>query len=463
MKPLFHPTVTLLLLISGGVLLSSPSRAQYAGGDGRGDIMSSLNGITASRRILWTGQVNTNWNVPGNWYPTAVPTVTDSIAIEQNGNGVEPYLDQSRNIHSIDFNAAGKKVRTGSYNLTITDRLINPDQFNYVRTDSSGRLIQFIQNNQEITYPCGKSSYNPVSIRNRTNINDWFSARVEDTVYANGYTTGSIIGPHVRRTWYISNSPATANLGQGVDLHLQWNEPEELGPITAPLLYHYNGSGWENPVSAQPTPWIEILDSTRIYHFEGYKKSFSAFMLKDGNNPLPVTLSRWEADCGEEQLVELTWITSAEINNDFFSIERSEDGKDFEAIAHLCGAGNSNQEISYFYTDSSSGGGSFYYRLRQTDFDNGTKVYRMIYISCGSNSDGLFFVYPNPTDDQIHIRGIQEKTTLLIQSLNGAELKKEEISPESPTTRLKQLGAGLYFLKIRSGSETQTQKIFVKP
>lgn len=463
MKPLFHPIATLLLLFSSGVLLPFPSRAQYVGGDGRGDIMSGLNGIIPSSRILWTGQINTDWNLSGNWYPTAVPTATDSIAIEQNGNGVEPYLDQSRSIHSIDFNAAGKKVRTGNYNLTVTDRLINADRFNYVRTDSVGRLIQFIRNEQEIPYPCGRSSYNPASIQNRTGINDWFSVRVQDTVFANGYSIGSIIGPHVRRTWYISNSPATANLAQGVNLRLQWNATDELGQINSPLLYHYNGSGWENPLLSSSTPWLEIQDSTRIYHFEGYKRSFSAFMLKDGNNPLPVTLAHWEADCGEKQQVELTWITSSEINNDFFSIERSEDGKDFEAIAYLCGAGNSNQEISYFYTDSTSGGGSFYYRLRQTDFDNGTKVYRMIYISCGENTGGPFIVYPNPTEDQIHIRGIQEKTTLLIQNLNGVNVKTEEVNPDNPSTHLKKLGAGLYFLKIRNGNETQTQKVFVKP
>ena len=463
MKPLSHPVYTLLILISCGVLQTSPIHGQYLGGDGRGDMMNSLNGIVASKRILWTGLIDTSWSLAGNWYPQSVPLPTDSIAIERNGNGIEPYLDQHRSLHSIDFNDANKKVHTGLYNLTITNRLIDPNERNYIRTKNTGRLFLPLEEGEEKLFPCGNSRYNPVSIKNRTGQFDYYSARVGDTVYADGFYSGSIFTPHIRRTWYISNTAGTANVGQGVDLRFQWNNGEESGVVSSPYLYHYNGNGWENPPASQSTPWIDVSDSSTAFHFEGYKKSFSAFMLREGNNPLPVTLSHWQADCGEEQLVELTWITSSEINNDFFSVERSEDGTGFEPIAYLCGAGNSNQEISYFFKDSTSGGGAFYYRLRQTDYDNGTRVYRMIYISCGTHSGESFKVYPNPTPDQIHISGIQEKTTLLIQNIIGSPVKKVEVTPQSPTTYLKELGAGLYYLKISNQQKTETQKVIVQP
>ena len=39
----------------------------------------------------------------------------------------------------------------------------------------------------------------------------------------------------------------------------------------------------------------------------------------------------------------LEWVTATEINNDYFSLERSRDGLEFSAIARVDGAGNSSQ------------------------------------------------------------------------------------------------------------------------
>ena len=42
--------------------------------------------------------------------------------------------------------------------------------------------------------------------------------------------------------------------------------------------------------------------------------------------------------------VQLTWATSSELNNDFFTLERSLDGQNFEAIAEVGGMGTSNEK-----------------------------------------------------------------------------------------------------------------------
>jgi len=41
----------------------------------------------------------------------------------------------------------------------------------------------------------------------------------------------------------------------------------------------------------------------------------------------------------------LSWVTASEINNDKFVVERSLNGKDFENINEVKGAGNSSQEL----------------------------------------------------------------------------------------------------------------------
>ncbi len=83
---------------------------------------------------------------------------------------------------------------------------------------------------------------------------------------------------------------------------------------------------------------------------------------------LPVELLYFEAkDRGAT--VELQWATAVELNNDFFTVEHSTDGKDFQRIAVLPGAGSTQQKQDYTYTDQSPAPGLNYYRLWQTDYD----------------------------------------------------------------------------------------------
>ena len=47
----------------------------------------------------------------------------------------------------------------------------------------------------------------------------------------------------------------------------------------------------------------------------------------------------------------ISFSTASETNNDYFTIERSGDGRSFESIGEIKGAGNSNQELSYEFVD----------------------------------------------------------------------------------------------------------------
>lgn len=66
---------------------------------------------------------------------------------------------------------------------------------------------------------------------------------------------------------------------------------------------------------------------------------------------------------------ELKWTTASEQNNDFFTIEKTFDGIDFETVGLENGAGNSNEYLNYSLTDYNARKAVNYYRLKQTDFD----------------------------------------------------------------------------------------------
>jgi hypothetical protein len=83
---------------------------------------------------------------------------------------------------------------------------------------------------------------------------------------------------------------------------------------------------------------------------------------------LPITLINFK---GENILGQnhISWSTSTEINNDFFTLERSVDGTTFETVAVIDGAGNSNHTLNYSFLDTRFERTVNYYRLKQTDHD----------------------------------------------------------------------------------------------
>lgn len=76
----------------------------------------------------------------------------------------------------------------------------------------------------------------------------------------------------------------------------------------------------------------------------------------------------------------LNWSTQSELNNDFFTIEKTVNGSEFEIVGIENGAGNSNQYLNYSLVDFDVKKVINYYRLKQTDFDAKYKFSEMISI-----------------------------------------------------------------------------------
>lgn len=93
---------------------------------------------------------------------------------------------------------------------------------------------------------------------------------------------------------------------------------------------------------------------------------------------LPIALSDWKA-YNNIDYNTLKWTTSSEINNDYFTLERSVNGEDWESIHFEYGAGNSSNTVEYTFNDYRySKNDVNFYRLSQTDFDGETIAYNVI-------------------------------------------------------------------------------------
>jgi hypothetical protein len=113
---------------------------------------------------------------------------------------------------------------------------------------------------------------------------------------------------------------------------------------------------------------------------------------------LPVDLGDFKAKVIEDSKVQLNWITYSEINNDYFTVERSEDGLNFEPVLKVSGIGNSTELNSYEAIDTKPLPGISYYRLKQTDYDGKETIEDKILTVRLRGRDSPFTVYPNPSD-----------------------------------------------------------------
>ncbi len=113
--------------------------------------------------------------------------------------------------------------------------------------------------------------------------------------------------------------------------------------------------------------------------WEGFT-SFSEFGLGGGGaNPLPVELSSFTALVNKNNVVTLNWSTATEINNYGFQIQRKNiEGKKWDTIDFIKGAGNSNSPVNYKFEDKGLTSGKYQYRLKQIDIDGNYKYSKVV-------------------------------------------------------------------------------------
>jgi hypothetical protein len=110
--------------------------------------------------------------------------------------------------------------------------------------------------------------------------------------------------------------------------------------------------------------------------------------------PLPVELEVFDG-YHENGVNKLYWVTTTEVNNDYFTIERSRGGTFWEELGTVQGMGNSNNRNEYYYNDDSYVDGINYYKLTQTDFDGNKDTFRIVSINTKYNINNQNYMVIN--------------------------------------------------------------------
>ena len=98
------------------------------------------------------------------------------------------------------------------------------------------------------------------------------------------------------------------------------------------------------------------------------------------NNPLPVELIEFKG-YNKDEVNHLYWIIASEFNNEYFYIEKSSDGENWEYLGEIEGEGVTNVAKIYDFKDLEYNNTLNYYQLTQVDFDGNPKTFSPIVIN----------------------------------------------------------------------------------
>lgn len=264
----------------------------------------------------------------------------------------------------------------------------------------------------------------------------------------------------VWRASEVNGSGTSIDVG-AIDIRLDLTG---LGNITASDLRLLVDSDNDGIFSDETTSSGGIISGaislgSNIYQFTGVSaitdnSRFTLGTINAFQTPLPIDLINFIATPINNESVKLNWQTASETNNDYFTVERSKDGMNWDLVENKKAAGNSSILLNYSIIDKHPYLGISYYRLKQTDFDGKFKNFKMKRVSLQKSSLEVN-IYPNPTNTRLTIKGDpSELKEILVYNVLGQDVthmvNEVEINLSSKIVDLSRLSKGLYYIKTRT-------------
>jgi len=179
---------------------------------------------------------------------------------------------------------------------------------------------------------------------------------------------------------------------------------------------------------------------------------------------LEVDLASFEVRQNEDDIV-LEWTTVMELNNEYFIVERSADGVEYEEIGKVAGAGNSVADIDYEFIDRNPLEGISYYRLKQVDADGRISYSEVRVIMIDTEGDKTrYAIYPNPLPQGQSLfldSNNSGKVMIHIIDSNGRKIYSEKVAAQNHIDT-PELLPGNYMVNLINGEENFSFKLFVR-
>jgi len=411
----------------------------------------------------------------------------------------------SNSFYNLTINNSSGGITLSSNDLVIS-HIINLT--NGIISTGSLKVILTDTNSTGLTHSSGSSSFINGNFRRYFVANtNTYKFPLGNGTSSTNYHPAEIINNNLTGMTYLDASINTiTNSGNNIDTRLstsqgltpiididetaEWNfvpNAEPSGGSYGVNLYVTNFSGLvdnqfcpmkRSSASTDYADWSTFSASTTIpaegaagritNGGNGYAQrtgytTFSKFAIGKGSSPLPIELMAFYGNYNDKK-VELNWSTASEINNDYFTILKSQDGINFFELNRINGNGNSNFINSYQAFDPDPFVGINYYQLKQTDFDGMYSLSDVIAIEVieasqlkivkvNSNTEDISAVISSTPGEVIKVELIDITGKLLYSTIiNGNEINKIVI----PASNYR---SGIYLLRIQDRNNTATKRV----
>jgi len=343
-----------------------------------------------------------------------------------------------------------------------------------------GNLRRYIASNGTYVFPIGSgiatTDYQRIDLTNSslTGVN-YIDASVGtmgngNNLQLNTSQLGSSIAEMLNKEWKLTPDATPSGGSYGVDLY--------LNGLSGSILQDGNFTVLKRPSnSITYTDWDTYEATTTIPDnglpgrtiSDGYAKksgfsSFSGFGVGGtGGGALPIDLISFTANVIDEN-VRVNWTVASQVNNEYFTIHRSNDVENWIEVGRMDGAGNTNQTMEYVLYDDEPLNGTSYYRLTQTDFNGDSEVFFPISVTFVQPL--IFSINPNPVDDVLFLY-LEEtrdgQTDIVIYNTSGKQVYRKAFFGNFTILKLrvKDLKTGYYILTVTQDKNSGKLK-FVK-
>lgn len=469
----------------------------------------------------WIGGSSNNWNTKANWSTSSAasrPQAGDDVFINS-GTLFNPIMPGNNTITNLTINSGVLDV--GTNNLTVSNRVtlvggsfVNnqsgtgrvitsnlvlnaPSGFtlggtrtfllqvngtmtltNGILYTNSNDILQFMSGSAvtgasnishvdgpvtkigvtSFVFPVGSGNvYAPISM-NAPASNSTYTAEYFPYAYTNTTTLAAGLDHISNVEHWIFNRVSGSNVN--VTLSFTTARSGVVNSLTDLRVAKWDGSQWLNLGNGGTTGTTAagtVVNSSAITTYSPFTLGSSSTL-----NPLPVNLLSFNAKL-LDQMVAIKWSTTNEINNDYFTIEKSINGTDWTTLTTV-DASESTENVNFYEAiDLSPVAGIQYYRLKQTDLNGQSKYCDKTFINFTSSKPEIV-AYPNPCSDFLSVNlNSTEQTDLKLLNAFGQVVYSETTSEQNLVKiDLSLLPAGVYVLETMVNNEISTSKIVKK-
>lgn len=159
----------------------------------------------------------------------------------------------------------------------------------------------------------------------------------------------------------------------------------------------------------------------------------------------------------EQEVVALKWRTETEIDNEYFSVQRSVNGRDFIEIGRTPGGGTSVKAQDYKYLDHSPISGLNYYRIRSNSSSGESKITQVRQVRWSDENRSKIF--PTFFTSELTVQTELSAYSIEVYSSLGVPVLKLNDLSGTHILKVGNLPTGNYAVKISDDFDSETYQV----